>query len=420
MAKISKETKNLILFLSGRFESLLGASALAVAFPLYVLDLTGSGTIMGIFTLVGNLPRFFILPFAGVIGDRFNRKHLMVWLDAIRGFIYLFGALLAFMKILNVPVLLLLVGIIGLLDGLFDAPTSAMVADIVDKNNMRKAMSFNSSVSSIAYLIGPILGGVIYGFAGMKNVLVFTGLFFLFSAFTEIFIEYTWVKKESKVNVFGEIRQALGFVLSHGGLKFLFAFAAVLNLLASPLFSIVVPYIYRQKLQVSPQTFGVLQSSFTFGALIGSVIAGTILVKVSSKKMVSLGIVAQSTIFLTLSIVISPFVGLSRNLIVLFSYIFFVLGGMANIIVNIPIGTNLQLLIPSELRSRVLSLLSILSGGLVPLGAVLNGVIIDKVNPFIYFVVVNILIGVVSLLFVKFAPEETFMEKSKEVVQSVQ
>ncbi|WP_281011857.1 hypothetical protein [Pseudothermotoga thermarum] len=31
-----------------------------VALPLYILDLTGSGTMMGIFTLVGSLPRFFI------------------------------------------------------------------------------------------------------------------------------------------------------------------------------------------------------------------------------------------------------------------------------------------------------------------------------------------------------------------------
>jgi len=100
------EKRNLALIISGRFESVLGAAALLVAMPLYILDKTGSGTIMGIFTVLGILPRLFATPIGGVIGDRLNRKTIMVLLDELRGLLLFILWLIAINDKMSVGVLL--------------------------------------------------------------------------------------------------------------------------------------------------------------------------------------------------------------------------------------------------------------------------------------------------------------------------
>jgi len=82
--------KNFVLFALGRLVSLVGSGIQMVAIPLYILDLTGSGAAMGIFTLLGMIPRLLAAPFAGVIGDRWNRKKIMVWTDFLRGILILY------------------------------------------------------------------------------------------------------------------------------------------------------------------------------------------------------------------------------------------------------------------------------------------------------------------------------------------
>ncbi|MFN3692168.1 MAG: hypothetical protein ACK4R7_04680, partial [Fervidobacterium sp.] len=83
------EKRNLALIISGRFESIIGAAALLVAMPLYILDLTKSGTVMGIVSVLQILPRLVTLPFGGVLGDRVNRKWWMITIDELRGIILL-------------------------------------------------------------------------------------------------------------------------------------------------------------------------------------------------------------------------------------------------------------------------------------------------------------------------------------------
>jgi len=127
------EKRNLALVISGRFESLVGASALMVAMPLFVLDRTGSGTIMGLFSVLQILPRILSTPFGGVLGDRMNRKHIMVLVDELRGMILFLLWLIGVFGKIDIPLLLIFTAVLSLLDGIFDGPTGAMFGDVVRK-----------------------------------------------------------------------------------------------------------------------------------------------------------------------------------------------------------------------------------------------------------------------------------------------
>jgi DHA3 family macrolide efflux protein-like MFS transporter len=85
---LSSLGKNFWLFVTGRFISRFGLAVQDVAIPLYVLDKTHSGGMMTIFVLAEMLP-FALLPVAGVLSDRYNRKNMMVVFDIWRGILLL-------------------------------------------------------------------------------------------------------------------------------------------------------------------------------------------------------------------------------------------------------------------------------------------------------------------------------------------
>ncbi|MEN3042509.1 MAG: MFS transporter [Fervidobacterium sp.] len=402
------EKRNLALVLSGRFESIVGAAALMVAMPLYILDLTKSGAIMGFVTVFQILPRLLVLPFGGVIGDRVNRKWWMVGLDELRGILLLFMWLILQRGLLSLPILLIFIGILSILDGLFSAPTAAMFGDVVKKEHMKLATSLNSASHGLGNIVGPVLGGLIYGMYGFKNVILFTGVLYIFSGFTEMFIVYRFSPKNEKFKFFSEIREGIAFVWNNSGLRFLFFFAIILNFLASPLFMVVFPYLSRIVFKFSAAQFGYLQTFATVGALLGNISIIVFLRKVSSKGLITTGLVLQSLFSIIFSVVIMPWVGLSTlNIYLIFAGALVIIS-FFNVLVNIPINANLQILIPSELRSRVFSVLEFLATCMIPLSSMIYGYLLDKIQPLWFFLSVNILTLFVVLIFIINAPQEAY------------
>ncbi|ABS60453.1 MFS transporter [Fervidobacterium nodosum] len=404
------EKRNLALIISGRFESLIGASALMIAMPLYVLDLTGSGTIMGIFSMLGILPRLITNPIGGVLGDRINRKWIMVGLDELRGLLLIFMGWLALMNKLSIVNLLLFRALLSVMDGLFDGPTAAMFGDVVRKENMKTATSLNSMAGAVSNIIGPILGGVLYGVYGFKNVIFMTAVLYILSGISELFIIYKFqLSKSEKLEFFKELGEGVRFVVQNKGLKFLFTFAIVINFLTSPLLSVVLPYIMRVKIGFSSTQFGTLEVFATVGALLGNILLVSIFRKSSSKQMIWLGLIAQGMVLIALSILIMPYFGFSKSILYMLFGVGFFLVGLFNIIINVPINANLQILTPSELRSRVFSVLNTIAMGTVPISSALYGFLIDKIDPFWFFLAINVISMIVVLIFLLKAPEEAYV-----------
>lgn len=402
------EKRNLSLIISGRFESLIGAAALMVAMPLHILDKTGSGMMMGIFTLLGILPRLIITPFGGVIGDRINRKHIMVILDELRGILLIIMYLLALSNKLSIPLLLFFRAVLSLFDGLFDGPTGAMFGDVVRKENLKRATSLNAMANSVANIIGPIVGSMLYGYYGFANVLILTGLLYIFSGITELFIIYNHSRREGKMNFLKDLVEGIKFVKDNNGLRFLFTFAIVINFLMSSLFSVVWPYLLRTVWKFSSNQFGSFQVFGTLGALVGNIAIMFFLHKFSSKLLISSGLLIQQATTLIFSFLIMPFFGFNNPQLYVINSIGVFIFSFFNVLVNIPINANLQLLVPSELRSRVFSVLSFLATGSVPISSLLYGYLIDKISPFWLFLGVNIVSTFVVVIFLLTAPKEAY------------
>ncbi len=94
---MEKRTKrNVFLLTAGRLVSLFGSGVQGIAIPLYILDVTGKASMMGLFSMATLIPGLLFAPVSGVLGDRFNRKVLMITTDVVR---FLLISLLALLSL---------------------------------------------------------------------------------------------------------------------------------------------------------------------------------------------------------------------------------------------------------------------------------------------------------------------------------
>ena len=88
--------KKLVLLLAGRVASDTGKSIQMAVIPLFILDSGGSAATIGLFSFFALVPAHIVYPFAGVLGDRQNRKTIMGLTDFASGAVILLGVFVPF------------------------------------------------------------------------------------------------------------------------------------------------------------------------------------------------------------------------------------------------------------------------------------------------------------------------------------
>ncbi len=374
-------SKNFWLFVSGRFVSQIGWAIQDVAIPLYVLDKTHSGAMMSLFILAELLPGLILLPIAGVLGDRYNRKNLMVLFDISRGAILLGVVFLGFFELSQ---LLIVSIIIGSLNPFFSSATSAMFPELVNPDDLERANSIASSSNIISRLVGPALGGLLYGLGGIILPLLVNGISFFGSGIFEIAIRYKGrTKRITRLReVIEDMKSAFIFLKSSKYLLTLIGFALFLNALGSPFAVVLMPYSYREILHFTSLQFGLLESAFMLGAFLGNMIIA-----------IKLGRTAGKYIFHSLAIngaVLLFFVWLVSPASLIYGYMAFItmagvsiIWGSSESFLNVPINSKIQRAVPNEYMGRVFSLLIVLVNAVTPVGVVVVGPLIDMFSAWV-------------------------------------
>lgn len=394
------------LYGAGRFVSLTGTGIQDIAIPLFILDLTGSAAAMGSFLIVSLVPRLFLYPVAGVIGDRLNRKQIMIWTDFGRGILVLILAFLASQDLVTVPVLMVGQLFISAMDGLFGPSTAAMLADLVEPEELTRANSIMGSVNSTSRIIGPALGGLIYGFGGIMAALIINGVSFISSGLSEIFIRYS--QEPGQLGDIGEVvfsmKEGLNFVRSSRGLFVLLIFALLSNFFMAPFFAVHLPYTMRIEVGFSAREFGLVEASFMGGILLGNLAIGAFFSRSRIQKMLNGGLLVETGLIFSLVFVILPRVLARMGYASMMTFGLFLAiytgFGFFNAFVNTPINTGIQRLAPTSYRARVFSVVQLSTQGIMPLGYGLMGILLDIYPAYIIALGVAVINSAIVLSFV--------------------
>lgn len=388
--------RNFWLFVTGRFVSQFGWAVQNVAIPLYVLDRTHSGGMMSLFVLAEMLP-LALLPFAGVVSDRYNRKHMMVLFDVARGVILLMVIAFNFLAIDQLLIVTILLSFMG---AFFGAATNALFPELVPEKELERANSVSATFNIVAMLVGPAMGGFLYGIGGIKLPVLINGLSFFGSGIFEILIHYEW--KTRRISGVGEIakdlKEGLQFLRKSRYLMVLIAFALSLNALGQPFGAILLPYAIREVLKLSSLQFGLVESAFMAGAILGNVIIALKMVKNPSRYIFH-SLAINGITLLAFILLVSPLLntGVVSGFIIL--SVISVVWGSANAFLNAPLNAKIQRGVPNELRGRVLSILVVMVNALTPLGIVLIGPLLDMYPAWLIALGMWLAMGLVVLYF---------------------
>src|SRR5687768_14782271 len=178
--------RNFRLFWVGAFLSNAGTWMQTVAQSWLVLQLTDSGTWLGVDTFVASAPGIALTLVGGVIADKVDRKRLLIYTQAVAGLAALVLALLLWTDAIlwqggarrpsDVWMVLVLTFVTGCCWAISGPAYQAITVDLVEREDVANAIALNSSQFQLARVIGPLLAALTIRFFGMAGCFLANGL----------------------------------------------------------------------------------------------------------------------------------------------------------------------------------------------------------------------------------------------------
>lgn len=244
---------------------------MSVSVGYYIYELTNDPLMLGFIGLVEAVPAIGISLWAGHLADKYSRRNILVACISVLLFCSL--ALLAvalWQSSLSTPTLLSCVyGIIfctGISRGFFSPTNFAFLPQIVDRDRLQNAISWNSSSWEVASITGLGMGGLIYGFAGVSAA------FGTMSVFCFIALLVVLQIAHRPVPAFDQSEPALKRI--RAGLDFVFSKQVIIASIVMDLFAVffggavaLMPVFAKDILHVGPQGAGLLRAAMAIGAI---------------------------------------------------------------------------------------------------------------------------------------------------------
>jgi MFS family permease len=323
-------------------------------------DLTdGSKLALGAINLMVAIPMLVISPFGGVIADRVEKRNLIIAGQAMLLFNELIVLVLLLTNRLEFWHLLVVVFFMGCLFPFIMPARQAIVANIVGRQGLGNAMALQMGGMNAARVVGPVLAGGIVAITSVKWVYVMAVVLYLLALFAMSRVSKSPpAEGMGKRPVLSELVAGMRYVSGDAPVRALMILSIVPILLAMPFQSLLV--VFADDIwKVGDGGLGILQAAAGVGGIFGSLYVAWAGETDRKLRLMMASLLAfAATLFL---FALSPWFLLALPL-VLVADVFASIFSTTN-------GTLIQVLIPDEVRGRVMSLM-MMTFGLTPLGTV--------------------------------------------------
>ncbi len=264
----SLRVRNFRLFFVGQFISQSGTWMTMIAQTLLLLDLTGSGVMLGILAACQFGPVLILGAWAGAIADRVDKRRLLFITQTgamLQSFVF---GLVVLTDSVTVGRILALAAVQGILTA-FDNPVRrSFVTEMVPTEHVANAVSLNSAIMTGSRVVGPAVAGILIGAFG------YAWCFFL-DSFSYLAV-LGGIAMMRKAELFpsvraerarGQVRAGLHYIRSNQDLFVPMVMMAIIGTLAFN-FSVSTPLLITGSLGGSQQAFTLFFSCMSFGALV--------------------------------------------------------------------------------------------------------------------------------------------------------
>jgi len=357
---------NYVVLWPGQAISQLGSGIQGIAFPLLVLYLTRSAADAGIAGALYSLPYLvFSLP-AGVLVDRWNRKHVMMVCDTIRALNAASIPLCAAFWHLAVLQLFLNSFIEGTMFVFFSLAQLAGLPRVVPREQLPAASAQNQASMSAVSLIARSVGGFIYQTLGRTAPFLVNAVSYATSVPSLHLINAEFQKERvgSQRNLWPEMKEGLSWLWNEPVVRFTTLLTAGINVTAAPMGLILI--VRARELHASPELIGAMLAIGSVGGLFGALLAPRLRQRLGFRHVMILTVWSQALAVLLFAIAPTA---------VVLGVISAALGVAGPLYNTVTMGYRLAMT-PDQLQGRVNSAARMLAFSPIPLGNAIAGALL--------------------------------------------
>jgi MFS family permease len=363
--------RNYRLFFGGQSISLVGTWITRVATSWLVFRLTGSELLLGLVAFAGQIPLLLLAPLGGVLGDRFDRRRILLVTQVLSALQSLALALLAMSGRITVAQIILLQLLQGVINA-FDTPArQAFVVEMVDEpSDLPNAIALNSSMFNASRIVGPTVAWILVAAVGEAWCFMLDANSYVAVIASLIAMRFVRpVRRRRETLMLDELRGGLQYIGSFPPVRALLTQVALVSVMGMP-YAVLMPVIAVRVLDGGPHTLGILMTATGAGALLGTFYLA------ARHTVLGLGkVIVAATVMLSLGLIAFSF---SRSLLLSTALLPFVGAGM--MLQSASANTILQTVVDDSLRGRVMAFYTMAVLGTQPVGSLLAGALADRIG----------------------------------------
>jgi MFS family permease len=359
--------RNFRLFYAGQAISLVGTWMQQVAQAWLVLELTNDALALGLVAAAQFLPVMFLGLFGGVAADAVpKRKGLLVTQSIYAVLAVVLGMLVVTdqVEVWQVLVLALMLGIVNA----FDMPIrQSFVVEMVGREDIASAVGFSSALFNGARIVGPAVAGLLIAVVGVAPCFFINAATFipvilglLVMRESELFEHARALRPRSIRAVGSQLAEGLRYVRATPVILLAVSVVGVVSVAALNN-QVLLPLAATDLLDGGAATYGFLGAASGVGSLVSA-----LAMAFGQRPTLRLMLVGAGALGVAVTLL-----GLSRSLPV--SLLLMGISGWGLIAMAATTNTMIQLMVPDELRGRVMSVYTTVFAGSSPIGALFAG-----------------------------------------------
>jgi MFS family permease len=402
----------LIALLTANAISMVGNVLALIAIPWFVLQTTNSPAKTGLTGFSITLAAVIAMFFGGAVVDRLGFKRASITADVASGAAFAVIPLLFASGHLQYGYLLALVFAGNFMDAPGTTAREALIPDLAAEAGMglERASALIQAVERGSRMVGAPLAGLLIAWIGTQNVIWVDAASFLVSALI-VWLAVPALKPHArpageKRHYLADIREGLAFILHDQLLLGIILLVVVSNFIDTPLSAVIYP-VYFQRFFGSALDLGLVLSASGAGALITALIFGAIGHRLPRRAVFFGGFLLTTVRFFVIALI--PPLGVLIGVALL--------TGLASGPINPVISTVSYERIPAHYRGRVLGTLTAMAYVAMPLGSVLGGFALERIDIRVILVGLGVMY-VVTLLVAMLSPAMRHMGAPQQALET--
>ena len=392
--------RNYRLVFFGALVSEIGALLYSFAVSFYILKISGNNAFLqGLYLAVCSVAMLVCTPVGGVLGDRFSKAKIMYICDYCKGG----NIILATVLMLLFPgadahiVILFALGITGnIISGIFNPASGALLPHIVEPDQLQQGNAYFTVKNSLESILGVVLAGVLYAALPIHTLFFMIGAGYLASGVSETFIRCPHTPREDRLTLksaLADMGDGLKYLKTRKAILALLGAVVFINFFFAPVTGNFIPFFIRTDIAGAPSYLldrvltpelwsSVISVCIGAGSLLGAVLLSSRKAPEKCGHAVAVRLCWSGAVIVSLAFAYWLLVDRGNSLnvfLVAFCAGSFITGILVSS-VNIPVTTAMMRIVDRDKLSKVNSIVSIGCQGMVPIAAVLAGVVLQSLG----------------------------------------